>query len=69
MISVGEPELIRDITIKDFNKFVDRGNVSFGDPLFDRSLLTAKGEDWKRLRTIVSNVLIFFSIQLILNFY
>jgi cytochrome P450 family 3 subfamily A len=53
VLSVAVPELIRDICVKDFNVFVDRLHVSFGDPLFDRSLVTAKGEQWKQIRTIV----------------
>lgn len=63
MLTVGEPHLIKDIMIKDFDKFVDRGNMSFGDPIFDRSLLLARGEQWKTVRTIVSLRLMLLSIK------
>ena len=54
MLVVAEPQLIKDICVKDFNNFIDRGNTSFGHPMFDRSLLLVSGEEWKQTRTIVS---------------
>ncbi|CAG2115974.1 unnamed protein product, partial [Medioppia subpectinata] len=39
VLSVAEPELIRDILVKDFHKFVDRVGISLGHPIFERSLL------------------------------
>lgn len=42
---VRDPELIRLITIKDFDHFVNRNNVisEDADPLFAKSLLILKG--------------------------
>ncbi len=53
ILVVAEPELIKDIYIKDFSSFVDRGLPSFGHPMFDRSLLNVEGEQWKQTRVIV----------------
>jgi len=50
---VAEPELIRDITTKDFHKFSDRHDFLTGDPMNDRSLFNVNGNDWKKLRSIV----------------
>ena len=51
---VAEPELLRDIFVKDFNKFVDRGLPPFGHPIFDRNLINANGDVWKQIRVTVS---------------
>ena len=53
---VAEPELLRDIFVKDFNKFVDRGLPPFGHPIFDRALPIASGDQWKEIRVTVRDI-------------
>jgi hypothetical protein len=51
---VVDPQLIKDMNIKDFHIFVDHNDLTSGDPLNDRSLFNLFGDDWKNLRSIVS---------------
>ncbi|XP_045448629.1 cytochrome P450 9e2-like [Melitaea cinxia] len=53
IIMVRDPELIKAITVKDFDHFVDH-KVFFSEPLFDDSLLMMKGERWHDMRTTLS---------------
>ncbi len=53
ILIVADPQLIKDINIKDFHIFVDRTDLTSGDPLNDRSLFNLFGDDWKNLRSIV----------------
>ncbi|XP_054157193.1 cytochrome P450 3A8-like [Oppia nitens] len=50
-----DPQLIKDVNIKDFNIFVDRNDlINFNDPIADRALFTAMGDKWKSLRSVIS---------------
>jgi len=60
ILVVGEPELIKNMNIKDFHIFVDRNDITTGDPLSDRSLFNLFGDDWKKMRSIVSLAIIIF---------
>jgi len=53
-IVIADPELIKDITIKDFQNFVDHNDLDTGNPINDRSLFNLKGDEWKKMRSIVS---------------
>jgi hypothetical protein len=53
ILLVADPQLIKDINIKDFHIFVDRNDLTSGDPLNDRSLFNLFGDEWKKLRSIV----------------
>ncbi|XP_026324740.1 cytochrome P450 9e2-like [Hyposmocoma kahamanoa] len=51
-----DPELIRQIIVRDFNAFSDRG-VHIGtdcDPMFGRNLIMLRGSTWKSMRTVLS---------------
>lgn len=52
---VGDPDLLRDIYVKDFKSFVDRTvpRVS-GNPIWDKGLLNIDGEAWKASRNVIS---------------
>ncbi|XP_054165014.1 cytochrome P450 3A21-like [Oppia nitens] len=53
VLVVADPELIKDILVKDFDVFVDRDIV--GDhPILSRHLFHAVGNDWRRIRSIVT---------------
>ncbi|XP_055954114.1 cytochrome P450 3A8-like isoform X1 [Argiope bruennichi] len=54
LLSVGDPVLLRDILVKDFAYFINRRQVEFGDKVVDNMLTAIRGEDWKRIRSIVT---------------
>lgn len=53
---IRDPELVKLITIRDFNSFVNRtSNYNAGtDPLIGHELTNLKTDDWKRIRNILS---------------
>jgi hypothetical protein len=53
VLVVADPQLIKDMNIKDFHIFVDHNDFITGDPLSDRSLFNLIGDDWKKMRSIV----------------
>ncbi|CAL1283443.1 unnamed protein product [Larinioides sclopetarius] len=53
-LMIGDPVLLRDIMVKDFNIFPNRRPLSSGDPIMDKNVSSATGEDWKRIRTIIT---------------
>ncbi|KAG8176923.1 hypothetical protein JTE90_018706 [Oedothorax gibbosus] len=54
-ISVGVPELIREILVKDFSNFHTRRYVISGNEVMDKMVSVMPGdEEWKRIRTIIS---------------
>jgi len=59
VLMIGEPELIKEMNIKDFHIFVDHNDITTGDTLNDRSLFNLFGDDWKKMRSIVSLFIIF----------
>lgn len=52
-IIINDPELIKDIMIKDFHVFTNRRYYHFGE-IFDLSIVNSHDENWKRIRSIVS---------------
>ena len=57
ILIVSDPELVKEMNIRDFHKFVDRNDFAFGDILNDRSLFNLKGEEWKKMRSVVRSLL------------
>ncbi|XP_023219949.1 cytochrome P450 3A9-like [Centruroides sculpturatus] len=51
---VADPELLKNILIKDFHVFTEMRGLRFGDRFIDRMLFVQGGEKWKELRTIMS---------------
>nr|XP_042902436.1 cytochrome P450 3A18-like isoform X3 [Parasteatoda tepidariorum] len=51
---VAEPEAIRDIFVKDFQIFPNRRLFDMGDDVLNKMMTALQGEDWKRVRAIVS---------------
>ncbi|CAG2176989.1 unnamed protein product [Oppiella nova] len=55
VVQVGDSELIKQILVKDFYKFVNRTPVSNAKhPILCASVGSANGDEWRRLRSIVS---------------
>ncbi|CAG2177716.1 unnamed protein product, partial [Oppiella nova] len=53
ILSVAEPELIKQILVKDFQNFTDRQNAAF-HPILSKHLVVVNGDDWKRLRSTIT---------------
>ncbi|CAG9773838.1 unnamed protein product [Ceutorhynchus assimilis] len=53
---VRDPDLIRRITVKDFDHFVDHVAMADpkADPLFAKNLLGLKGEEWRKMRSTLT---------------
>ncbi|GBM45922.1 Cytochrome P450 3A21 [Araneus ventricosus] len=54
LLSVGDPNLIREVLVKEFFSFSSRRPVESGNTIMDAMLPALRGEDWKRVRSIVS---------------
>ncbi|GFU00310.1 cytochrome P450 3A14 [Nephila pilipes] len=54
LLSVADPELLRNIMVKDFQFFTNRRGLKTGDTITECMLQLLEGEDWKRVRTIVT---------------
>ncbi|GFU26382.1 cytochrome P450 3A11 [Nephila pilipes] len=53
-LTVADPDLLRDILVKDFHIFPHRRIFVSGDPIGDKGVVNLTGEDWKRIRTIIT---------------
>ncbi|GFT88967.1 cytochrome P450 3A28, partial [Nephila pilipes] len=53
-LTVADPDLLRDIFVKDFHIFPHRRIFVSGDPIGDKGVANLTGEDWKRIRTIIT---------------
>ncbi|CAG2108004.1 unnamed protein product, partial [Medioppia subpectinata] len=55
ILNILEPEVIRNILVKDFHLFADRYHIrSASDTVVSKTLFHMNGDQWKRLRAIVS---------------
>ncbi|XP_054155732.1 cytochrome P450 3A11-like [Oppia nitens] len=54
MVSVGEPELLKQILVKDFHLFTDRKDRLADHPVISKNLFNSTGDDWRRYRSILS---------------
>lgn len=52
---VNDPAIAREVTVKEFHKFATRYHIHLGSTNLNKSLFFMQGgEDWKRVRSIVS---------------
>ncbi|KAJ9573564.1 hypothetical protein L9F63_009049 [Diploptera punctata] len=56
IIVLRDPELIKMVTVKDFENFLDRRSLFTEDiePLFGRGLFSLQGQKWKHMRSTLS---------------
>jgi len=54
VLSVADPELIKQILVKDFHLFRNRQKQKVSHPITGKNLAVARDEQWKRVRSIVS---------------
>ncbi|CAL1277572.1 unnamed protein product [Larinioides sclopetarius] len=51
---ISDPDLLRDVLVKDFHFFPYRRMIPTGDPIADNMVTIVTGENWKRIRTIIT---------------
>ncbi|GFS49394.1 cytochrome P450 3A11 [Nephila pilipes] len=54
ILSIGDPVLLKNILVKDFPSFSSRRSLVTGDKIFDNLVSTLRGEDWKRVRSVIT---------------
>lgn len=54
ILSVAEPELIKQMLVKDFQTFTNRFQFNAIHEMWDKNLFSANDDKWKRLRMITS---------------
>ncbi|GFY47567.1 cytochrome P450 3A31 [Trichonephila inaurata madagascariensis] len=54
LLSVADTSLLREIFVKDFHIFPERRSMNTGDKIIAKMMSVVNGEDWKRIRTIVT---------------
>ncbi|GFY67564.1 cytochrome P450 3A21 [Trichonephila inaurata madagascariensis] len=54
LLSIGDPALLKNILVKDFPAFSSRRNLVTGDKVIDNMVSTLRGDDWKRVRSIIT---------------
>ena len=53
---IHDPELIKAVTIKDFDHFMDKRVMTFNDKYFERMLFNMGGDEWRSTRATVSPI-------------
>ena len=55
ILNISDPELIKQVLVKDFHLFPDRSKFArSSDEIMSRNMVQLTGDDWKRVRSIVS---------------
>ncbi|GIY47674.1 cytochrome P450 3A21 [Caerostris extrusa] len=54
LLSIADLNLVREVLVKEFPSFSNRRQTISGNTVIDSMLPTLRGEDWKRVRSIVS---------------
>ncbi|XP_054161014.1 cytochrome P450 3A4-like, partial [Oppia nitens] len=54
ILRISDPQLIKTLFVKDFGQFVDRKLYGPNNPIISKSLAEASGDQWRRIRSIVS---------------
>lgn len=69
-VIVKDPELLKRITVKDFDHFVDRRIIvdAKAEPMFGRNLVSLRGDEWKDMRSALSPAFTSSKIRLMVPF-
>lgn len=54
VLVISDPELVKQVLVKDFPVFVNRNPLLTDHPVFKHNLVNVESEQWRRIRTIVS---------------
>nr|XP_018905683.1 PREDICTED: cytochrome P450 9e2-like [Bemisia tabaci] len=49
-----DPDIIKSVLIRDFSHFMDRPTLQLRYPLIQRQLLNLKGQEWKKVRSMLT---------------
>ena len=63
MITVADPEMLKHILVKDFDKFRNRPDVMRGNAPLDKGLFDARDEAWKKVRSILTPTFSAFKLK------
>lgn len=55
VLTVADPDILKQILVKDFFIFPNRRDVRFGDDVMDKMVSALEGRDWKRVRSVLSS--------------
>ncbi|CAG2112196.1 unnamed protein product [Medioppia subpectinata] len=53
-LTIAEPELVKQVLVKDFHKFRNRMDNGSRHKIFSKNMFIARDDDWKRIRAIAS---------------
>nr|ULR85603.1 cytochrome P450 [Spodoptera frugiperda] len=67
-IIVRDPELIKKMTVKDYEYFLNHPNTGPPESIFSKFLLFMKGEEWKEMRSTLSPAFTSSKIRLMVPF-
>ncbi|XP_023242815.1 cytochrome P450 3A8-like isoform X2 [Centruroides sculpturatus] len=56
ILMVSEPELIKNILIKNFNKMPNQRRWKFGDRIIDNMVITMEDEEWRRVKSTLTPI-------------
>jgi cytochrome P450 len=54
VLTIADPELIKLVLVKDFNKFTNRKELKTEHSILNNNLFVSRGDQWKRIRSIAS---------------
>ena len=63
IITVADPEIVKHILVKDFDKFRNRPEVLKGNAPLDKGLFDARDEAWKKVRSILTPTFSAFKLK------
>lgn len=53
-LMIRDPDLLKQLTVKDFDHFTDHSNVIEDEPLWSKNLFVLRGEEWRDMRATLS---------------
>ncbi|GBN02218.1 Cytochrome P450 3A11 [Araneus ventricosus] len=70
VLAVADPKLLREILVKEFPTFMNRRMAGFmsGDAMVSSFLFTLRGEEWRRMRNIISPTFSTGKIKKMINY-
>ena len=54
MITVADPEMLKHILVKDFDKFRNRPDFMRSNPPLESNLFAARDDQWKKVRSLLT---------------
>ncbi|XP_067135813.1 cytochrome P450 3A9-like [Centruroides vittatus] len=54
VLMIADPDLLKNILVKDFHVFSEIRDIQFGDPIVDKMLFVLRAERWKEVRNLIT---------------